>query len=95
VFLREPVFLRYFLWEHNVMRFVSPFDHLQPVWFYVPIVIGGMLPATFLAWPLFRYLNREGETRPAAMGFWLLCGGWCVARKGCKRCCWSWRPTAA
>ena len=24
--LRQPVFLRYFFWEHNVLRFVQPFD---------------------------------------------------------------------
>ena len=34
IFLREPVFLRHFFWEHNVLRFVQPFDHLQPVWYY-------------------------------------------------------------
>ncbi|MGL4421976.1 MAG: ArnT family glycosyltransferase, partial [Gemmataceae bacterium] len=30
---QEPQFLKYFFWQHNVMRFVQPFDHLQPVWY--------------------------------------------------------------
>ena len=78
IYLREPVFLRYFFWEHNVLRFLSPFDHLEPVWFYVPIVLGGLLPGTFLLWSLAKYLNREGEQRPPSVGYWMLAGGWCV-----------------
>ena len=43
IYLREPVFLKHFFWEHNVMRFLQPFDHLQPIWYYTPIVLGGLL----------------------------------------------------
>ena len=48
IYLRQPEFLGYFFWEHNVMRFLQPFDHLQPVWYYVPILLGGLLPGTVL-----------------------------------------------
>ena len=80
--LREPRFLRYFLWEHNVVRFVQPFDHIRPVWFYIPILIGGMLPASLLGFDFFRFLlsssPARSRLRTSEMGFFLLAGGWCV-----------------
>lgn len=89
--LRLPEFARYFLWEHNVVRFVSPFDHQRPVWFYGPILLGGLLPGTLVVFALVRYLL---STEPAVtqgrcpeLGFLLLAGGWCVfffSLSGCK-----------
>jgi dolichol-phosphate mannosyltransferase len=29
-----PQFPRYFFWEHNVVRFMAPFAHREPVWFW-------------------------------------------------------------
>ncbi|MFO0802022.1 MAG: glycosyltransferase family 39 protein [Gemmataceae bacterium] len=94
IYLREPAFLRHFFWEHNVMRFLQPFDHLQPVWYYAPILLAGLLPGTLLLVPYIRNLLWEGEapagphahgsagaspSRPSlAGGFWFLAGGWCV-----------------
>src|SRR5262249_27660980 len=89
--LRRPAFASYFLWEHNVVRFLAPFDHLRPIWFYGPILLAGLLPATLLAIPFVRFL-LSGEA-PAArrrcpeLGFTLLAGGWCVlffSLSGCK-----------
>jgi len=80
IYLREPAFLRHFFWEHNVMRFLQPFDHLQPVWYYAPLLIAGLLPGTLLLVPYFRNLlgaNRKA-TPSLAGGFWFLAGGWCV-----------------
>jgi len=84
----EPQFLKYFFWEHNVMRFLQPFDHLQPVWYYAPILIAGLLPGTVLLcvylWTLLRG-SAAGAARPsAAGGFWLLAGGWCVFFFSCS-----------
>ncbi|HKA06428.1 MAG TPA: glycosyltransferase family 39 protein [Gemmataceae bacterium] len=91
IYLRQPVFLRYFFWEHNVLRFVQPFDHLQPVWYYVPILFGGLIPGTFLAWSFARHLMSGdpdcSATRTPALGFWLLAGLWCIgffSLSGCK-----------
>lgn len=82
IYARQPVFLRYFFWEHNVLRFVQPFDHLQPVWYYLPIVLGGLLPGTVLLYALARHLGSGDPERVAArtpeLGFWLLAGLWCV-----------------
>jgi 4-amino-4-deoxy-L-arabinose transferase-like glycosyltransferase len=56
IYAREPEFLKHFFWEHNVMRFLQPFDHLQPVWYYAPILLAGLLPGTFLFVSYFRAL---------------------------------------
>ena len=48
IYREQPAFLGYFFWDHNVMRFVRPFDHLQPVWYYVPILLGGFLPGVIV-----------------------------------------------
>lgn len=74
--LREPIFLRYFLWEHNVVRFVAPFDHIRPVWFYLPVLLIGMWPATLLFFGFLRSLllpqSSETTRRPSEVGFYLL-----------------------
>jgi dolichol-phosphate mannosyltransferase len=76
----DPDFLGYFFWKHNLMRFVAPFDHAKPVWFYLPEVLLGMLPWSLLLIPLVKFLGRHPEAgearRPAALGFFLLAGLW-------------------
>jgi len=91
VFMREPIFLKYFFWEHNILRFIKPFDHLQPVWYYMPIVLAGLLPGTLLLYAYARYLmsgdTEKAESRTPAQGFFLLTGLWCVfffSMSGCK-----------
>jgi hypothetical protein len=87
IYLREPEFLKHFFWEHNVLRFLRPFDHLQPVWYYAPILLGGLLPGTILFAAYFRSLvgGRWGSAPLSlAGGFWLLAGGWCVFFFSCS-----------
>ncbi len=80
--VRLPEFGYYFLWQHNIMRFFSPFDHIKPIWFYVPILLFGMMPATLLAIPFARFLlsgdEQKGKNRSPELGFYLLAGLWCV-----------------
>src|SRR5207302_876515 len=40
----DPEFLGYFFWKHNLLRYVAPFDHAKPAWYYVPEIVVGMLP---------------------------------------------------
>jgi hypothetical protein len=89
--VRVPAFAWYFFWQHNVVRFLAPFDHLRPVWFYAPILLCGLLPATLLAWPFLRFLLSGDPSvvhrRSPELGFLLLAGGWCVlffTLSGCK-----------
>jgi 4-amino-4-deoxy-L-arabinose transferase-like glycosyltransferase len=89
--IREPAFAAFFLWHHNVVRFLAPFDHIRPVWFYVPILLIGLLPASLLAVPFVRFLLSGAPAAAARrcpeLGFMLLAGGWCVlffSMSGCK-----------
>jgi len=88
VYMHQPAFLKHFFWEHNVMRFVRPFDHLQPVWYYVPILLGGFLPGVVLFVPYIRNLlfgtPDTAANRSAAGGFWLLSGLWCLFFFSCS-----------
>src|SRR5262249_46809998 len=82
IYPREPAFLRHFFWEHNVLRFLQPFDHLQPVTYFLPVLLIGLLPGTLLLWAFARFLVRGDEEaaarRTPELGFFLLAGGWCV-----------------
>jgi 4-amino-4-deoxy-L-arabinose transferase-like glycosyltransferase len=82
VCLRAPNFARYFLWEHNVLRFVAPFDHIEPVWYYALPLLAGLLPGTLLLVPFLRFLGAGDRAtaarRTSALGFVLLSGLWCV-----------------
>jgi hypothetical protein len=64
------------------MRFLAPFAHEQGVWYYLPVLLGGLLPGTLLAWPFLRFLASGDDVvarlRGPAFGFLLLAGGWCV-----------------
>jgi 4-amino-4-deoxy-L-arabinose transferase-like glycosyltransferase len=89
---RNLEFVRDFFWTHNVQRYVAPLDHAEPVWFYVPGLLLGMLPWSLLLYPLMKFLScRSGALaarRPAAIGFFLLAALWCLAfysLAGCKR----------
>jgi 4-amino-4-deoxy-L-arabinose transferase-like glycosyltransferase len=89
MYREQPRFLGYFFWQHNVMRFLQPFDHLQPIWYYVPILIGGLLPGTILFVAYLRELFATGKPLGAsrltqAGGFWLLAGAWCVFFFSCS-----------
>ena len=46
---RNPDFFRVFIIEHNFKRYLTPeFQHIQPFWFYVPILLVALLPWTAL-----------------------------------------------
>jgi 4-amino-4-deoxy-L-arabinose transferase-like glycosyltransferase len=49
---RNPDFLRIFIIEHNFKRYLTPeFQHIQPFWFYLPVVLAALLPwSIFSAW---------------------------------------------
>jgi 4-amino-4-deoxy-L-arabinose transferase-like glycosyltransferase len=80
--VRVPAFAGEFFWEHNVRRFLAPFAHQHGVWFYVPVLLGGLLPGTLLVVPLGRFLfasdPQTARRRSPELGFVLLAAGWCV-----------------
>src|SRR5437667_5936 len=45
----NPDFFRIFIIEHNFKRYLTPeFQHVQPFWFYVPVLLVAFLPWSFL-----------------------------------------------
>src|SRR5262249_12105937 len=44
----EPGFANLYFWQHHVVRFLAPFDHQEPTWFYLPGLLLGLLPWTLL-----------------------------------------------
>ena len=49
---RNPDFFRIFIIEHNFKRYLTPeFQHIQPFWFYVPILLLAIFPWTVLLVP--------------------------------------------
>ncbi|HKI34924.1 MAG TPA: glycosyltransferase [Gemmataceae bacterium] len=90
--IAEPGFLVDFLWRQHVLRFAAPFDHEEPVWFFLPRLVLGMLPWTLLLPGFVRFLGRHSARaaarRPPALGFVLLTFAWSLlffSASGCKR----------
>jgi 4-amino-4-deoxy-L-arabinose transferase-like glycosyltransferase len=53
--IRNPDFLRVFIWQHNFERYLTPmFHHPQPFWFFGPIALLALVPWTILLWPVAR-----------------------------------------
>jgi 4-amino-4-deoxy-L-arabinose transferase-like glycosyltransferase len=92
VAIRDPAFVHYFVWTHHIRRFLDPIDHPQPFWYYVPLLMLGMLPWTLLLPGLVMHLVRRAQPmlpqRTGALGFFLLAALWSLAffsMSGCKR----------
>jgi len=50
--LKNPQFLRVFIFEHNLARYgTDTFHHVQPVWYYLPVLMLALIPWTFFAIP--------------------------------------------
>jgi 4-amino-4-deoxy-L-arabinose transferase-like glycosyltransferase len=46
---RNPDFFRVFIIEHNFKRFLTPeFQHIQPFWYYIPVILLATFPWTIL-----------------------------------------------
>ncbi len=89
---RFPHFATYFFWTHNVVRFLAPLDHREPVWFHLPGLLFGLLPWSLLLPGLLLFLARRSvrtsTRRPAALGLFLLAWVWgllFLSLSGCKR----------
>ncbi len=92
VMMQVPDFAYTFFWRHHVERFLRPFDHQKPAWFYLPGLLAGMLPWTLLLPGFLRFLSRRSlhaaRRRPPALGFFLLSSLLCLvffSASGCKR----------
>ncbi len=79
---RNPDFFRIFIIEHNFKRYLTPeFQHIQPFWFYVPVLLVAFLPwiALFL-WSVAEGTAKLWRARSTSASTWLfLCwAGFCL-----------------
>lgn len=61
---RNPEFLRIFILEHNFARFLTPvFQHVQSFWFFVPVILLGILPWTAVLAVITRHILRVDSAK--------------------------------
>jgi 4-amino-4-deoxy-L-arabinose transferase-like glycosyltransferase len=79
--LRNPDFLRVFIFQHNFERYLTPvFQHVQPFWFFLPITIAALLP-----WPVLLIPAMQEGLRVIREKSWTTSPGFFVA-------CWAFFP---
>jgi len=65
-FLRDPEYIRSFLWDHNILRFLTlqkGIHHAESLYFFIPVLLVGFLPWSFFLAPV---LHRFWEQRQDA-----------------------------
>ncbi len=82
--LKNPEFFRVFILQHNLARFGSDlYHHVQPFWYYIPVIIVGLLPwVLFVAisgfetvrawWSEKRSVFRSGDGFDVFLSIWIL-----------------------
>ncbi|HLJ09961.1 MAG TPA: hypothetical protein VKU82_02170, partial [Planctomycetaceae bacterium] len=77
---RQSGFLADFFWTHHFNRFVSGLSHAEPWWYYLPVLLVGMLPCSILFPAIAAFLFDRGNTtrlwRSWDIGFLALASGW-------------------
>jgi 4-amino-4-deoxy-L-arabinose transferase len=64
--LKESDYWRYFFWVEHVQRFFfakMKQQHSEPIWYFVPVILAGFIPWTFLAPAVVKGLREEKEHR--------------------------------
>jgi len=74
---RNPDFMRTFFLLHNIQRFTTPvFHHLRPFWYFLPVIVAGLIPWAALIFPAARgarlvVTNQSWSSRPGLyFGCW-------------------------
>jgi 4-amino-4-deoxy-L-arabinose transferase-like glycosyltransferase len=75
---RNSDFFRIFIIEHNFKRYLTPeFQHIQPFWFYLPILLVAIYPWLGMTISAFSYIfRRKFEMRPDSLTIYILSWGW-------------------
>jgi len=67
-----PEFWQDYVWKQQVLRFFTPaLQHVQPFWFYLPVILGGLFPWTPLAGLLLRRKTFD-DVRVRFLVAWLI-----------------------
>ncbi|MCO8121685.1 glycosyltransferase [Stieleria sp. TO1_6] len=89
VSLQDPTFLAEFFLRHHLARFAGEF-HARPIWYFIPVLLIAAHPWSFLTIPYAKFLFGRGDDlrrqRPPAIGFMMLCVGWCFLFFSLSRC---------
>lgn len=84
-----PEFAYEFFYRHNVERFGGAF-HTKPFWFFLPVLLVGGHPWSFLGLPCLKYVSSRSnlirQRRTPQLGFVLLWAVWCIAFFTISRC---------
>src|SRR5271170_2556886 len=76
---RNPDFFRVFIIEHNFKRFLTPeFQHIQPFWFYAPVLLIALFPWTISCIPLLVRARRATNRAEWLNSPGLFLGLWAV-----------------
>lgn len=62
--LRDPEYIKNFLWNHNVLRFFTldkGIDHAEPFFYFIPVFFGGFLPWSLLLPPVLASLWLKSD----------------------------------
>ena len=71
--LRRGLLGRFF-WRQHVERFLAPsLEHVQPFWYYIPVLLAGLFPWTPLA-ALLAQRRLYSDRRVLLLAAWVLCG---------------------
>ena len=77
--IRNPDFLRTFIFQHNFERYLTPiFQHRQPFWFFLPITLLAILPWTIFLWPAIQEALRVWQEKSWARSPGFFFGCWAV-----------------
>jgi hypothetical protein len=72
--LRNPDFLRVFIWHNNFERYLTPvFEHPQPFWFFGYILLLALIP---WIWVFCTLLTRIGLKKEEMNSYGALIGSW-------------------
>jgi 4-amino-4-deoxy-L-arabinose transferase-like glycosyltransferase len=72
--LVNPEFVRVFLLGHNLERYLTPvFQHVQPFWFFGPVVLAGLVPWTVLLAGVAGDAISRGRALRHSPGFFVAC----------------------
>ena len=72
--LRNPDFVRVFILEHNVQRFLTPvFAHEQPWWYFGAVLVAGLVPWTTGLVPTLRNAWRDADSRRDPVALLAIC----------------------
>lgn len=87
--IATPDFLSHFFWQHHVVRFTEGISHQQPFWFYVPVILLLMFPASQLFLPLVKFISTRKPAvralRTDAHGYLFLSAVWVLVFFSCSQ----------